>query len=492
MNFTLCQILISLLSFLPLSIVTNGIEDPLISDFNRGVGAMKEEGNYNRALHTLLEFTRSAEKNPDKYDHELMRAYCYIGIIYGSYDDFTLSCEYSRKGLEAATRLNDSRYKTALIYNLANGLTGLGKYDEARIYAEMLIADSPADRDTFNYQTLIGSISMSEGRPDLARLSYDEAEDIARKNNYSDYERACIAASIAKCYEPLNQPDSQAKFLSKAYLLASLQSRPEPKLEAARLLMKFHTLHSAPDSALLYQEKYFAMADSLMSISDFLKIKSNNELKTIGEKEEKIEGLSWRISMQYVIILIITIALIVVTAMLITIIKQKKTINSAYKAIFDRNMELVKLEDSLETNNQQTPTNLSDTKSPADYSDNDLFAEIKQIMESEKPYLDPGFSLPALTSMVKSNTSYVSKVIAAHTGQNVRSFINEYRVKEARRRISDTTNYGHMTIQAIGESVGYNTQVNFNRAFKKVTGITPSIYLALAMKEDSDASFPAK
>lgn len=104
-------------------------------------------------------------------------------------------------------------------------------------------------------------------------------------------------------------------------------------------------------------------------------------------------------------------------------------------------------------------------------------------MENADVYCDSDFGLVKLTSLVGSNTTYVSKVINEHFGQNVRTFINTYRINEARRRILDVDNYGNLTIQAIAESVGYNTQVNFNRAFKQMTGMTPSVFQKMA-KED--------
>lgn len=64
---------------------------------------------------------------------------------------------------------------------------------------------------------------------------------------------------------------------------------------------------------------------------------------------------------------------------------------------------------------------------------------------------------------------------------NVPSFINEYRVREACRRIADDAGFRNLTFAAIGESVGFSSQVSFNRAFKKATGMPPSVYHKMAM-----------
>lgn len=89
---------------------------------------------------------------------------------------------------------------------------------------------------------------------------------------------------------------------------------------------------------------------------------------------------------------------------------------------------------------------------------------------------NPDFSLNALADAVGSNTRYVSWVINDTYGKNFKTMLNEYRIKEACRRLLDTEHYGNMTIQAIYEEVGYTNNVSFIRAFKKVNGMTPSEY----------------
>ena len=50
-------------------------------------------------------------------------------------------------------------------------------------------------------------------------------------------------------------------------------------------------------------------------------------------------------------------------------------------------------------------------------------------------------------------------------------------------RLVDTETYGCYNIHGIAESVGYKSTSNFISAFKKVTGMTPSLYKKMAMEE---------
>jgi AraC-like DNA-binding protein len=94
-------------------------------------------------------------------------------------------------------------------------------------------------------------------------------------------------------------------------------------------------------------------------------------------------------------------------------------------------------------------------------------------METERPYLAPELTLGELAAQLRTNNSWLSKVINAGCGQNFNDFINEYRVREAEQRLCDPR-FGHYTLLAVALEAGFNSKSTFNRVFKKLRGITPS------------------
>jgi AraC-like DNA-binding protein len=74
----------------------------------------------------------------------------------------------------------------------------------------------------------------------------------------------------------------------------------------------------------------------------------------------------------------------------------------------------------------------------------------------------------------------VSQVIHEHCGLNFNAFLNQYRIKEACKRMSDTTRYGNYTIEAIANDVGFRSRSAFASSFKRITGLTPSEYQRFA------------
>ncbi|MDL2305945.1 helix-turn-helix domain-containing protein, partial [Bacteroides sp. OttesenSCG-928-D19] len=61
------------------------------------------------------------------------------------------------------------------------------------------------------------------------------------------------------------------------------------------------------------------------------------------------------------------------------------------------------------------------------------------------------------------------------TGKNINTYINEYRIKEAIRIMSDP-GYRTLTLDAIADEAGFNDRQNFHRVFKKKTGLSPGVF----------------
>ena len=110
----------------------------------------------------------------------------------------------------------------------------------------------------------------------------------------------------------------------------------------------------------------------------------------------------------------------------------------------------------------------------------ELYDKILDIIVMQKKYKDVNYSAKQLAKDLKTNTRYLSAVVNSRFGQNYSSLLNEYRIREACRRLADAEHYGNVTIQAIYEQLGYSSASGFINAFRNVNGMTPSAYMKLA------------
>ncbi len=94
-------------------------------------------------------------------------------------------------------------------------------------------------------------------------------------------------------------------------------------------------------------------------------------------------------------------------------------------------------------------------------------------MEDEKLYLIPSLSLSMLEERIGLPAREISRTLNLGLQKNFYYFVNEYRVKEAKNRLSDPQ-YDHLTVLGIGFDSGFSSKATFNRIFKELTGESPS------------------
>lgn len=103
----------------------------------------------------------------------------------------------------------------------------------------------------------------------------------------------------------------------------------------------------------------------------------------------------------------------------------------------------------------------------------DLIEKINQLMVENKIYLQADLDLNGLAKALNVPAYQASRLINDKFDKGFFDFINQYRIEEVKRRLSDP-NFQHFSILGIALQTGFNSKSSFNTAFKKITGKTPS------------------
>lgn len=114
------------------------------------------------------------------------------------------------------------------------------------------------------------------------------------------------------------------------------------------------------------------------------------------------------------------------------------------------------------------------SKSFATTKQSDYDAIIK-VLNSSNCYRNPNFTVVDLAELVQMHPKKVSQTINQFANKNFNHFINEYRVKEAKKLLANPE-YDILTIEAIYKDAGFNSKSVFNTVFKQETGETPSTF----------------
>lgn len=101
--------------------------------------------------------------------------------------------------------------------------------------------------------------------------------------------------------------------------------------------------------------------------------------------------------------------------------------------------------------------------------DGGALSRIKAALEDGELYRSEDLSLAKLARKAKLPAREVSAVINRATGLNVSQFVNDRRVAEACRLLGET----ERTVIQIMLDVGFSTKSNFNREFRRATGMSP-------------------
>ena len=105
-----------------------------------------------------------------------------------------------------------------------------------------------------------------------------------------------------------------------------------------------------------------------------------------------------------------------------------------------------------------------------------LFKKLQGHMEQERPYLSPNLTLQDLSQQLAMPPYLLSQLINAEANQRFFDFINSYRIEYFKHQI-EASKHHENTLLGLAYEAGFNSKSAFNRAFKKLEGITPSAYV---------------
>lgn len=98
---------------------------------------------------------------------------------------------------------------------------------------------------------------------------------------------------------------------------------------------------------------------------------------------------------------------------------------------------------------------------------------IAEYMQRERPYLDEDFRIGDVAEALSLTVHQVSEVVNTGMGKSFRSYVNGLRVAAAQEYIRAEPERGFLSIAMAS---GFNSKSAFNRAFRQVTGVTPTVF----------------
>ena len=490
------------------------VEDDASSYLERG-DASYGKMDYTSALENYVKGLRICELKDEKRDIAVF--YKNIGNIYCLFEDLERGGMYYKTGLDYSRKYGDKATEMKILINLTGISTFMNKVDEARKYYNdfVKLGDNGDNVTRFMGKYNYGLILLKDKKYREAADIYHSLVKQSSTDGIAPLYKCSAYQKIYHAYLGLGEKDSALYYMKKCEAAAKENNMQYRFIELQKDFSKYYESIGDMRTSQEYKARYLTMKDSIYNTREFDVVKHAQFLYEMDKVEKEISGLQTEkdefkrmVTLQRTLIGAVLFVMLAVSVFLIILYKQKKDLNESYSKLYAVNRKFIENQESMkqriseykdrikeqddeikrldkmlgckdeETVKYQS-SGLDDTHKQA------LVEAITDTMEKRMAFCDDDFSLDKLADSVGSNSKYVSQVINDTYGKNFSNFVNEYRINLASMRLADIKNYGNYTIRAIAESVGFKSYSTFNNVFRKITGITPSMYQKMAMKDEN-------
>lgn len=336
------------------------------------------------------------------------------------------------------------------------------------------VGDNPlAYRGILSSQGLITKIYAEAKQYDKAIASINTALDIARKNNSLDF-ITTLYRDLSGIYKEMGNTELANK----------------------------------------WELEYLRINEKLQGDGQLASVKNVKFMRELNKANEQVRELSEKRRLQNILFCCALVVMAVIGALLYRIYRANRKIRSnnrhLYRNYVDmldkeeqarerrkldeqriaeletriRDMESAAVAVSVDNNSKEVSQKVKYQNSRMTGDDaKELYAAVLGVMENSDEIYKLGFNVDRLSELVHSRPRYVSQAINQEYGSNFNSLLNEYRIKEACRRLGGNADYANMTIEGIAESVGFKSRTSFGALFKSITGLSPSAYQKISRME---------
>ncbi|NAS31479.1 helix-turn-helix domain-containing protein [Flavobacteriaceae bacterium R38] len=420
------------------------------------------------AYYKALELNRSTIKD----DVNEARASLNIAIVrrkMGQFDQAKKVYKNTLKFIEKS-EVKNSKIHMNVLSEVSFLYIDLEEYDSVLQYSDKGIRIS----ELYNYREFKSNFYTAKGIVFQYEEEYDkaleyllEAEDILFKGNIPEKRYLInIAYFIAKCFY---EQQHYEKAINKMHEVINFIDEEEFNAEAIDL----YNLMAKSNKALEHENQaiyWYEKAIQLDKRSDREKDVTVNRIFN-KEKEDLNEEIGVLTRTRFKVVLALFFSFLILISISIVYFKKQKT----NKLIFN---ELIEKINNLESVKKETRITLVDSKT-VNIDDEKINKVLKGLerLEDQEYFLNIDCNLRSIAKKVKTNTTYLSKIINDHKKKNFNNYINDLRIDYVLKRLKNDKKFRLFSIKSIASEIGYKSDYSFAKHFKAKTGLNPSYYI---------------
>ena len=117
----------------------------------------------------------------------------------------------------------------------------------------------------------------------------------------------------------------------------------------------------------------------------------------------------------------------------------------------------------------------------------DITVRLIEYILWDKMYLNSNITIKDIAIKFGTNKAYISQAINESMHMNFSTFVNRYRIKEAKRIIGATIG-AKLNVEDLAAMCGFNNRMAFYNSFKRHVGMTPYNYVRTLREERATES----
>lgn len=303
---------------------------------------------------------------------------------------------------------------------------------------------------------------------------------------------------ISDTYFKSGDEEMGLTYLHELEQAANVDSIIDLQVDTYRELESYYRNHGNKALAQRYHLLHLETKDAMMEKHNLESVKYSQFLNQLDDANEYIREISYQRQMQNRILISLSLLAIVLLVLVVVFIYHNRVLQSKNKSIYRQMVRLLEAEQKLQSIEKASPGSLidnvmqrpnegqttEDSEATSRYKSSTLteeekeciFQKIQEAMQNVDLFCNDSFSLQVLSDYIQERPRLVSQVINERYNGTFPAFVNEYRIREACRRIMNQEQYGHLSLAGIGESVGFKSRSQFSLIFKKVVGMTAAEY----------------
>lgn len=339
--------------------------------------------------------------------------------------------------------------------------------------------------DVASVYTLYSEVKMKMGDINAAENMAKKAINLAKEYK----QKTLLSDALLQYAEVLNSKGQYNKSNETAFEaleLAKIQNKTK-EVDCLKLIAKNYHSQGHKDEAINFMQAATTAMDTLSTVNMDRLMNERAIMQNIEIKEQESILQKQRIKSQRILNIVLASAVVLMLLLLWYILRLYHKRNALYKSIVIQNTNATKresflierirrgnerlqqAEQQLEELEQRRKPRIEDDKAQ------ELYDRLCLMMERDRIYANSQIHRESVAEALGTNRTYLSQIIKEKGGMSYVQFINSYRINDAIRILSDSSQINY-PLKQICSDLGFNSTATFYKLFQQAVGITPSVY----------------